>query len=497
MIGKFIKTFLLLIAGMTYVIPAISQYKYDYNWVTGFYYVEGLKRQILDFGSDTLQVKDQLLPFAFSETNSCISDESGNLLLYFNGCDIANGRHEILENGSGFNAGIPGDFECPKNYGYPGPYQSALILPQPESENIYYVFYMRYDNSPTSIEVSLLHAKVDMTYDQGTGIVLYKDKQVSSDSVVSMGSITAVRHANNEDWWLILFGKGQTNEYKRILFTKDTLMSLPNDTIGVLNETPGGQASFSPDGTKYMRYTPKGLMVMDFDRNEGLLSNFRFLPLVPQGVYFGGTFSPNGRFIYLSDYTKIYQVDTWEEELSLDLVAEWDGYEDEGWRVLFSMMQTGPDCRIYIASQNCLNFVHIIMNPDEKGTACNVVQRALELKSSNCSFPHFPNFRLGTSEPYCDPDKVVVTGTDIPAHHQTKFDVSPNPVADILLVTLGEYIPQHGMIHIHDAIGRIVLYQRLYYGHNHIDMASLQPGLYFWTAEDGGVMIKQGKVVKI
>jgi hypothetical protein len=161
MIGKFIKTFLLLIAGMTYVIPAISQYKYDYNWVTGFYYVEGLKRQILDFGSDTLQVKDQLLPFAFSRTNSCISDENGNLLLYFNGCDIANGRHEILENGSGFNAGIPGDFECPKNYGYPGPYQSALILPQTGISSSAPLCFLYADTTicPQKLKSSLLYAE--------------------------------------------------------------------------------------------------------------------------------------------------------------------------------------------------------------------------------------------------------------------------------------------------------------------------------------------------
>ncbi|MBK9042514.1 MAG: T9SS type A sorting domain-containing protein [Saprospiraceae bacterium] len=472
----FIKKIIILMwqcAGMLISIPAFAQFKYDYNWVTGFYYVEGLKRQILDFGSDTLQVKDQFLPFAFSETNSSISDETGNLLLYFNGCDIANGRHEILENGSGFNAGIPGDFECPKNYGYPGPYQSALILPRPSQPLSQYVFYIRYDNLPTKIESSLLYAETDLTTSRGK--VLYKDKHALTDSVVTLAGLTAVKHSNLEDWWIVM-ARRYTNRYARLLVTSDGLVEYPDISIGLDSILSGGQASFSPDGTKYMRYTPKGLMVMDFDRSEGLLSNFRFLSLVPQGVYFGGTFSPNGRFIYLSDYTKIYQVDTWEEELNLELIAEWDGYEFEGWRVLFGMMQNGPDCRIYVASLNCLNFVHIIMNPDEKGVACNVVQRALELKSSNCGFPHFPNFRLGTSEPYCDPDKVVVTGTNLLFEAEETLKIFPNPSSGDFTITSEDVMSS---VDVYDIHSNKILHQITDTNKTSISLLQQHSGIYF------------------
>jgi hypothetical protein len=95
--------------------------------------------------------------------------------------------------------------------------------------------------------------------------------------------------------------------------------------------------------------------------------------------------------------------------------------------------------------------------------------------------------------------RTVTIGTSSSDDAGQKADITlfPNPVADVLLVTLGEYIPQHGMIHIHDATGRVILSHRLYYGHNNLDMTSLTPGLYFWTAEDKGVKIKQGKVVKM
>ncbi len=94
--------------------------------------------------------------------------------------------------------------------------------------------------------------------------------------------------------------------------------------------------------------------------------------------------------------------------------------------------------------------------------------------------------------------RTVTIGTSSSDDAGLKADITlfPNPVADVLLVTLGEYIPQNGIIHIYDATGRVILSQRLYYGHNNIDMTALPPGLYFWTAEDKGVKMKGGKVIK-
>src|SRR5690606_6991984 len=88
--------------------------------------------------------------------------------------------------------------------------------------------------------------------------------------------------------------------------------------------------------------------------------------------------------------------------------------------------------------------------------------------------------------------RIVTIGTTGSNDAGQKADVTlfPNPVSDILLVTLGDYIPQHGLIHIADATGRKVISQRIYYGHNNIDMTSLPAGLYFWTVEDEGVKLK-------
>jgi hypothetical protein len=73
----------------------------------------------------------------------------------------------------------------------------------------------------------------------------------------------------------------------------------------------------------------------------------------------------------------------------------------------------------------------------------------------------------------------------------------PNPVEDYLLVTLGEYIPQHGQIMIYDISGRTVHTQRIYYGQNNVDMTGLVSGMYVLRISDGNVVIKEEKVVKI
>lgn len=73
----------------------------------------------------------------------------------------------------------------------------------------------------------------------------------------------------------------------------------------------------------------------------------------------------------------------------------------------------------------------------------------------------------------------------------------PNPVEDYLLVTLGEYIPEHGQMVLYDISGRPVHTQRIYYGQNNVDMTQLAPGIYVWKVMDGQVEIQSGKVVKM
>lgn len=101
------------------------------------------------------------------------------------------------------------------------------------------------------------------------------------------------------------------------------------------------------------------------------------------------------------------------------------------------------------------------------------------------------------NEFYVYPDENSCSPTLSSDVDKYNFIVSPNPVSDILQINPGEYIPEQGFLQITDSTGRQVLRQKLMIGLNTIDMTTLPPGLYFWTAEDNGVKMKGGKVVKI
>lgn len=82
------------------------------------------------------------------------------------------------------------------------------------------------------------------------------------------------------------------------------------------------------------------------------------------------------------------------------------------------------------------------------------------------------------------------------ADEVAEISIFPNPVQDVLLFTLGEYVPAYGQIMIYDITGRPVLTQRIYYGQNSVDMSALQAGMYIWKMMDGMEEIKEGKVVR-
>jgi hypothetical protein len=73
----------------------------------------------------------------------------------------------------------------------------------------------------------------------------------------------------------------------------------------------------------------------------------------------------------------------------------------------------------------------------------------------------------------------------------------PNPVQDNLLVTIGDYIPEHGYIEIYNLSGQQIHKQRAYYGHNNVDMSAMVSGTYVLRVVDGDALVKEVKVVKI
>ena len=497
------------------LIPLIGvAQKHDNVWMFGYdNYLDlsGFKGMKGEFSENMLNFESVLTHLKIIKSNATIANANGELLFYTNGCHLADATHNIMENGNDINPGAVHDNHC-DDWGYTAGTQSCLILPMPASENKYYLFHklLTYVYEPDFDGIStLLSTTVDITLNEGKGAVVEKNIPVINDSL-TYGQLSAVKHANSIDWWVFI-GGDENNKYYAVLFTENGIENVFEQTIGDSTShsgSRGGAAVFSPDGTKYVRYSAQdGVFLFDFNRAEGLLSNYRHLP-VPEieGVISGGvSISPNSRYLYVSHTVELYQYDLHADDIEASkiLIDTFDGFQSP-FGTLFYSMQLAPDCRIYMTTQNGTDRLHVINNPDEEGVACNFDQHAIELPHYQAaSIPTFPNYRLGPLVEGVDPDPPceLIVGVEEPdqtvSNQNEKVYVFPNPATDYFKVVFEEELITPAQVVLYDGLGRKVSGEKLEFGFREfrLSLDGLRSGLFFYEVRREERVIKSGKLV--
>lgn len=442
------------------------------------------------------------------------NDAQGNLAFYTTGCKIFSHDFKLMENGDSIN---PGEF-CGDGYSSLINLRSGnLILPLPDQASNYLYFHLNLMDITVGNAVinSLSLTEVDMTANNGLGKVVRKNQLLIGDSL--SGYISAVRHGNGRDWWIVL-PRGTNRQFWTILVTPNGVAPpvlqtmpppytpftktyrIPLDWYPYFEDIPGdeyqaesnnGQADFSPDGKIYCRAVPNGgdMEIYDFDRCTGVLRLKRVFAMPPslegyQENVAGLAFSPDSKLLYFNNNFALYQLDLEEQGMAnrdYTLLENYDFYQDQFLYSNFFQMRTAPDGKIYMFTGNSNHFVHIIESPNEKGLACNFRQRGLELpKWTSFVVNYFPNFRLGE-----DPDNPC--DADNPA----AFQVFPNPVSGN---TLKMYIPygNKAQVRVYNAAGQLIqeltdLSPGLT---NYTDTSDWPSGVYFFSA-----IIDSGKAV--
>ena len=138
---------------------------------------------------------------AMSTSEGCasISDKaSGQLLFYTDGLTIYNRNNIQMPNGSG----LLGDGSST---------QSAIIVPNPVSSNLFYVFTVA-----AQAAGGLTYSVVDMTLQGGLGDVNGTKNVQLIDTTTE--KVTAVMHCNGHDIWVIAH-KYSSNAYYSYLIT--------------------------------------------------------------------------------------------------------------------------------------------------------------------------------------------------------------------------------------------------------------------------------------
>jgi hypothetical protein len=447
---------------------------------------------MFDFNEEPFRVKNRYAGLEFNGINASICDEQGNLLLYTNGCAIANGDHEVMPNGYDINEG---------NYfenwwggdcgdGYPGR-QDVIILPSPSNQNEYYVIHKPRTFLPSSDPINFIdeirYTKVDLTLDNGKGDVVEKNVTFFDGTRLLWSYFDAVLHENQKDWWIIQPGFGGNSYYTFLLDSTGINLHSVQDIGPTLDHpfvTASGTAKFDPTGNYYSIFSAyTGLLLFDFDRATGALSNSVVLEVESNPdistIFSSIEWSASGRYIYLAVHDRLYQIDSYEEDLEdgIVLIDFWNGVLDP-FATTFNMMARGPDCKIYICSNSSVLSYSVIKNPDEQGTDCNLVQQGIKLPyfSTVSSMPNFPNFRIDEDE-VCDSSITSIFGH--PIEVTQKLKLYPNPSSGMINIELPEQA-KSGNWEIRDNNSQLVKSGISSDSFNlQIDCSMLLPGVYY------------------
>ncbi len=341
----------------------------------------------------------------FDAANSSICDKYGNLQFYTNGCVINNRLNEMMDNGE-IHVGEYTDAFCENgsaNFSSRVP-QSILALPNYKYDSLYFVISQRLENlklndTSTLVGTNLYLNVVDMKENQGLGKVTQKHIEILADTTNSE-YLQAVPHANGRDWWIII-PKVRSNCYLVVYLDAEGTTTVAEQCLGTVfgHESWLGQAAFSPNGNKFVRFQSKyKLNIFDFDRCSGMLSNAQAIPF-PNNVSFcaGCAFSRSSRYLYTTTYTQLFQFDMQAPDIAASRVhiADWDGFNTP-FKTRFYMANLALDGKVYVGCPGQHKHIHVINEPELPGTVCDFRQHSIELFTSNFwSFPNQAHTRLG------------------------------------------------------------------------------------------------------
>ncbi|MCO6461454.1 MAG: T9SS type A sorting domain-containing protein [Saprospiraceae bacterium] len=322
------------------------------------------------------------------------------------------------------------------------------------------------------------------------------------------GAITACRHANGRDWWIVSperFSK-KINTFLLtpygIAYQGDQVLS---DTLLDFSYAP----SFSPDGQWYARTHIKSIsmwkainyaQLIPFDRCSGTFGDpitFTF-PYEDSVGIVSIIFSPNSRYFYALCYTSIWQGDLTAPDIpaSLVRVARYDPtIIDRNTPLTFGVGFLGPDGKIYIFDGRYNFRSSVIHSPDSLGLACDA--RYASLMKPSCtgmSVGNMPDFNLGP----IDGSSCDTLGLDNPLSTHTSdytksapLEIYPNPSTGHFSVNVPS---QNGFLAVIDMKGQHVRTISVPRFKMVVDV-SLPAGAYIITYySDDGKIIARGKV---
>ena len=459
------------------------------NWIMGF-------AQVIRIDFNNGLIVDTFPILNGTRISTCISDTNGTFQFYCNGYVVANMDGQIIQNG--MNVNCPYGTVMSNHLGGGGSFpQTSIILPK--AGNQYYVFNVGMSDSVANNYINyiftefdvLSYCVVDMDSNQGKGKVILKDMVLSDKQHYYNTAMTAVKHANGKDWWL-LKADCFSHRIQEFLVREDSILG-PfyqhiTDTgdfcsfLGTLRFNHSGSMLASGIYGKIENglHSRNRVDLYHFDRCDGSL-NFKQYYMTPMDTasYWDWDkkadicFSPNDSLLYMSNYYTIYQIDIQDTAIhnaqfihgpdtTLDYFPQYD------------LMGLAPDGKIYIGNWHAIRgSMSYIDKPNIKGQGCDFKPQGFQ-QSYNKNLqtpPNMPNYGLGKdSTKICWPLSLSESEAQ-----SAEWVVYPNPTSGKLYIRYHTVWRVAVFKQLYNSIGQLMLQTK----EDELDVSHLPQGVYY------------------
>lgn len=397
-----------------------------------------------------------------------ISDGQGQMLFYTDGIKVYNREHKQMPGGEGLR-------------GNHSTTQSALIIPKPGSETIYYIFTA--DAVGFYGENRGIHySQVDMCLDKGLGGVVASQKNVFLYKPATE-RLCATFHANGTDIW-VATREYDSDRFVSCLITESGVApapvyshagypqlytpypgiaesdASPEKAIGMMKFPPQGDKIAMVVNTVLEKESGRGIAeLFDFDNRTGVVSNAKRIyeygrnyhpaTMTYKNSYgYGLEFSPSGQWLYIdeSDLVFYYSILQFNLQTNTEPAVRSSkkilhtAPNPFGDYTMVSAMQLGPDGNIYkvrgrglryegIYSDDQRKYLGVITNPDQIQGEAIYQDKKIPLGIEKITNEFITDVSVGLPgfiSSYLNPNPVIYTRGNI-AGEPTLFQINSSP----------------------------------------------------------------------
>ena len=300
-------------------------------------------------------------------------------------------------------------------------YNEMTIVPNPANINQFYIFTA----GVTPANQGLYYSLLDMSLNNGAGYVLQKNVQLQTFQTADC--VTAIKHGNGKDWWIIIREWSYTqslNSYYLYLISPSGITLSSHQNIGKSYIGGGGVSlEFTKQEDMFYECVGSGLLErFDFDRCTGVISNDTILAPIATTwgrKYWGLALSPDDSKLYVTtmlagsssdtSYFVQYDLNASNFLASADTLLALPKDDRIG------HVKLGPDSKIYLSCiansldcgfdylycdttwNNINENLSVVNYPDSLGAACDFQPFSFYLGGhrSYYGLPNNPNYELG------------------------------------------------------------------------------------------------------